>query len=111
MHKRLWIGLLLGLIVYGASCASVQAQPSAGNAQKGEQARALEAAIEQIEDIPTNTLRGELAALYRKQGDGRLTASERERIPKLETEIDLRDAGTADLSGGSLSNSTTNLAR
>jgi hypothetical protein len=78
---------------------------------QGVQARSLEAAIEQIEDIPTNTLRGELAALHRKQVDGRLTASERERIPELEKEIDLRDAGTADLSGGSLSSSTTNVAR
>jgi hypothetical protein len=34
MHKPLWIGLLLGVIVYGASCASVQSQPSPGNAQK-----------------------------------------------------------------------------
>jgi hypothetical protein len=62
------------------------------------QARSLEAAIEQIEDIPTNTLRGELAALYRKQVDGRLTVSERERIPELEKEIDLRDVG-AEVSG------------
>ena len=34
MHKQLWIGLLLGVIAYGASCASVQSQPSLGNAQK-----------------------------------------------------------------------------
>src|SRR5713101_5985666 len=34
MHKQLWIGLLVGVIVYGASCASVQSQPVPGNAQK-----------------------------------------------------------------------------
>jgi len=34
MHKQLWIGLLLGVIAYAASCASVQSQPSLGNAQK-----------------------------------------------------------------------------
>ena len=34
MHKQLWIGLLLGVIAYAASCASVQSQPSPGNAQK-----------------------------------------------------------------------------
>jgi hypothetical protein len=33
MHKRLGIGLLLGAIVYGASCASLQSQPLPGNAQ------------------------------------------------------------------------------
>jgi len=32
--KQLWIGLLLGVIAYAASCASVQSQPSPGNAQK-----------------------------------------------------------------------------
>lgn len=34
MHKQLWIGLLLGVIVYGACCGSVHSQPSPGNAQK-----------------------------------------------------------------------------
>jgi hypothetical protein len=34
MHKQLWIGLLLGAFVYGASCASLQSEPVAGNAQK-----------------------------------------------------------------------------
>jgi gas vesicle protein len=34
MHKQLWIGLLLGAIVYGASCAALQSQPLQGNAQK-----------------------------------------------------------------------------
>ena len=34
MHKQLWIGLLLGVIAYAAPWASVQSQPSPGNAQK-----------------------------------------------------------------------------
>ena len=34
MHKQLWIGLLLGVLVYGACCASVQSQPLPENAQK-----------------------------------------------------------------------------
>ena len=34
MHKQLWIGLLLGVIVYGACCGSVQSQPLPGNTQK-----------------------------------------------------------------------------
>jgi hypothetical protein len=34
MHKQLWIGLLLGAFVYGASCASVQSQSLPGTAQK-----------------------------------------------------------------------------
>jgi hypothetical protein len=34
MHKQLWRGLLLGVIVYGACCASVQSQPLLGNTQK-----------------------------------------------------------------------------
>jgi hypothetical protein len=34
MHKQLSIGLLLGVIVYGACCASGQSQPLPGNAQK-----------------------------------------------------------------------------
>jgi hypothetical protein len=34
MHKQLRIGLLLGVIVYGASCAALQSQPLPGNAQK-----------------------------------------------------------------------------
>ena len=33
MHKQLWIGLLLGVIVYGAGCASVQSQPLPGAVQ------------------------------------------------------------------------------
>jgi hypothetical protein len=34
MHKQLWIGLLLVVIVHGASCASVQSQPLPANTQK-----------------------------------------------------------------------------
>jgi hypothetical protein len=34
MHRRLWIGLFLGVIVYGACCASIQSQPLPGNTQK-----------------------------------------------------------------------------
>jgi hypothetical protein len=34
MHKQLWIGLLPGFIIYGTSCASVQSQPLARNAQQ-----------------------------------------------------------------------------
>jgi hypothetical protein len=34
MHKPLWIGLLLGVIAYGASWAPVQSQPLPENSQK-----------------------------------------------------------------------------
>jgi hypothetical protein len=34
MRKQLWIGLLIGFITYGTSCASVQSQPLARNAQQ-----------------------------------------------------------------------------
>jgi hypothetical protein len=34
MRKQLSIGLLLGVIVYGACCASGQSQPLPGNTQK-----------------------------------------------------------------------------
>ena len=34
MHKQLGIGLLVGAIVCGASCASLQSQPLQGNAEK-----------------------------------------------------------------------------
>src|SRR5262245_43304250 len=34
VHKQLWKGLLIGVLVYGACCASVQSQPVPGNAQK-----------------------------------------------------------------------------
>jgi hypothetical protein len=53
--KQLWIGLLLGVIAYGASCASVQSQPSPGNAQKA-------ARIALVQEFV-----GELEVLYRLQ--------------------------------------------
>jgi hypothetical protein len=34
MHKQLWIGLLLGFIAYGTSCASLQSQPLTRNVQQ-----------------------------------------------------------------------------
>jgi hypothetical protein len=55
MRKQLWIGLLLGVIAYGASCASVQSQPSPGNAQKT-------ARIALVQEFV-----GELEVLYRLQ--------------------------------------------
>lgn len=34
MHKQLWMGLLLGFVIYGTPCASAQSQPIARNAQQ-----------------------------------------------------------------------------
>jgi hypothetical protein len=51
MHKQLWIGLLLGFIVYGASCASVQSQPLALNAQKTARIALAQEFVRELEVI------------------------------------------------------------
>jgi hypothetical protein len=49
MHKQLWTGLLVGVIVYGASCASVQSQPSARNAQKTARITLVQEFVRELE--------------------------------------------------------------
>src|SRR6266436_3863889 len=49
MHKQLWIGLLVGVIVYGASCASVQSQPVPGNAQKTARIALVQEFVRELE--------------------------------------------------------------
>jgi hypothetical protein len=49
MHKQLWIGLLLGAFVYGASCASVQSQPLPGNAQKAGRIALVQEFVREME--------------------------------------------------------------
>jgi hypothetical protein len=49
MHRQLWIGLLLGAIVYGASCASVQSQPSPRNAQKAARTALVQEFVRELE--------------------------------------------------------------
>src|SRR5258708_39331190 len=51
MHKRLWVGLLLGSFVYGASCASLQAEPLAGNAQKAARIALAQEFVRELEVI------------------------------------------------------------
>ena len=51
MHKQLRIGLLLGLIVYGACCASVQSQPLAGNTQKTARIALAQEFVRELEVI------------------------------------------------------------
>jgi hypothetical protein len=50
-HKQLWIGLLLGVIAYEASCASVQSQPSAANAQKIARIALVQEFVRELEVI------------------------------------------------------------
>jgi hypothetical protein len=42
MHRQLWIGLLVGVVAYATSCASVSAEPSPGNAKTARIALAQE---------------------------------------------------------------------
>jgi hypothetical protein len=49
MHKQLWIGLLVGVIVYGASCASVQSQPIPANAQKTARIALVQEFVRELE--------------------------------------------------------------
>ena len=51
MHKHLWIGLLLGVIGYAASCASVQSQSSPGNAQKAARIALVQEFVRELEVI------------------------------------------------------------
>ena len=51
MHKQLWIGLLLGAFVYGASCASLQSEPVAGNAQKAARIALAQEFVRELEVI------------------------------------------------------------
>src|SRR5215510_3379052 len=50
MHK-LGIGLLLGAFVYGASCASLQSEPLAGNAQKATRIALAQEFVRELEVI------------------------------------------------------------
>jgi hypothetical protein len=49
MHKQLWIGLLIGVTVYGASCASVQSQSVPGNAQKTARIALVQEFVRELE--------------------------------------------------------------
>jgi hypothetical protein len=49
MHKQLWIGLLVGVIVYGASCASVQSEPLPANAQKTARIALVQEFVRELE--------------------------------------------------------------
>jgi hypothetical protein len=49
MHKQLWIGLLVGAIVYGASCASLQSEPLPGNAQKTARIALVQEFVRELE--------------------------------------------------------------
>ena len=51
MHKQLWIGLLLGVIAHAASGASVQSQPSPGNAQKSARIALVQEFVRELEVI------------------------------------------------------------
>ena len=51
MHKQLWIGLLLGAFVYGASCASVQSEPLPGSAQKTARIALVQEFVRELEVI------------------------------------------------------------
>jgi hypothetical protein len=49
MRKQLWIGLLLGVIVYGGCCASVQSQPLSGNTQKAARIALAQEYVRELE--------------------------------------------------------------
>jgi len=51
MHKQLGIGLLVGAIVCGASCASLQSEPLAGNAQKAARIALAQEFVRELEVI------------------------------------------------------------
>src|SRR5215468_3714729 len=51
MHKQLWIGLLLGFVIYGASCASLQSEPLAGKAQKAARIALAQEFVRELEVI------------------------------------------------------------
>jgi hypothetical protein len=51
MRKQLWIGLLVGAIAYGASCASVPAQPAAGNIEKTARVALVQEFVRELEVI------------------------------------------------------------
>jgi hypothetical protein len=51
MHKQLWIGLLLGFIIYGASGASLQSEPLTGNAQKAARIALAQEFVRELEVI------------------------------------------------------------
>ncbi len=77
MHKRLWVGLLLGGFVYGASCASLQAEPSAGNAQKAARIALAQEFVRELEVIYRlqETAKKEFAE--DSSGSGKLTTGTR----------------------------------
>src|SRR5260370_37326798 len=74
MHKQLWIGLLVGVIVYGASCASVQSQPVPGNAQKTARIALAQEFVRELEVLYRlqETAKKEFAE--HSSGAGKLTA-------------------------------------
>jgi hypothetical protein len=51
MHKQLWIGLLLGFVIYGASGASLQSEPLTGNAQKAARIALAQEFVRELEVI------------------------------------------------------------
>ena len=51
MHKQLGIGLLVGAIVCGASCASLQSQPLQGNAEKAARIALAQEFVRELEII------------------------------------------------------------
>jgi cell division protein FtsB len=51
MHKQLGIGLLLGAIIYGASCAALQSQPLPQNAQKTARVTLAQEFVRELEVI------------------------------------------------------------
>ena len=77
MHKRLWVGLLLGSFVYGASCASLQAEPLAGNAQKAARIALAQEFVRELEVIYRlqETAKKEFAE--DSSGSGKLTTGTR----------------------------------
>ena len=77
MHKRLWVGLLLGGFVYGASCASLQAEPLAGNAQKAARIALAQEFVRELEVIYRlqETAKKEFAE--DSSGSGKLTTGTR----------------------------------
>jgi hypothetical protein len=71
MRRQLWIGLLVGVIAYGACCASVRAQAAPDNTQKS-------ARIELIQEFVR-----ELEVLYRLHETARKEVVERSGAEKL----------------------------
>ncbi|PWT82907.1 MAG: hypothetical protein C5B58_07430 [Acidobacteria bacterium] len=49
MHKQLWIALLVGALVYGASCASLRSEPLAGNPQKAARIALTQEFVRELE--------------------------------------------------------------